>query len=95
MQWSGTLFEIGDPSFTLLRLEGTGFTYSGPGTPTGGTLTGFSLVQQGGTAVRVEGLSPLLDLAAAETVRLSGVRGALLRYLLSGTTSRPAAMAPR
>jgi Ca2+-binding RTX toxin-like protein len=80
---TGTVFEIGDPRFSLLRLEGTGFTYSSQGIPSGGTLMGFSLLQGGKTAVVVTGLSPLLTLKEAETIRGAGVANALLQYLLA------------
>lgn len=81
---SSTVFEVGDQRFTLLRLEGTGFTYSAPGVPTAGTLTGFSLLQGGMTTVTVTGLPSLLALPQAEALRLAGTPGALLRYLLAG-----------
>jgi Ca2+-binding RTX toxin-like protein len=81
---SGTVFEVGDPRFTILRLEGSGFTYLAQGVPNGGTVTGFTLLQAGVVAVRVTGLSPLLTLSQAEALRLGGEPGALLRYLLAG-----------
>jgi Ca2+-binding RTX toxin-like protein len=81
---SSTVFEVGDRRFTVLRLEGTGFTYSAPGVPSAGTLTGFSLLQGGITTVTVTGLPPLLTLPQAENLRLSGASGALLRFLLAG-----------
>jgi Ca2+-binding RTX toxin-like protein len=80
----GTVFEIGDPRFTILRLEGSGFTYSAPGVPSGGALTGFTLLQGGAIAVKATGLSPLLTLPQAEALRLSGEPGTLLKYLLAG-----------
>ncbi|WP_201832614.1 calcium-binding protein [Microvirga zambiensis] len=81
---TSTTFDVGDPRFTVLRLEGTGFAYSDAGVPTAGTLTGFSLRQGGVTTVAVTGLPPLLSLTQAEALRLEGTPGALLRYLLSG-----------
>jgi Ca2+-binding RTX toxin-like protein len=81
---TSTTFEVGDPRFTALRLEGAGFTYSTTGVPSAGTLTGFSLRQGGVTTVTVTGLPPLLALTQAETLRLDGTPGALLRYLLTG-----------
>ncbi|MEE1611401.1 calcium-binding protein [Microvirga sp. CF3016] len=79
-----TFFEIGDPRFTVLRLEGTGFIYSAPRVPSAGMITGFSLKQGGVTTVTVTGLPPLLSLTQAEALRLEGTPGSLLRYLLSG-----------
>jgi len=81
---TSSTFDVGDPRFTVLRLEGVGFTYSAQGIPSAGTLTGFSLRQGGVTTVTITGLPPLLSLAQAESLRLEGTPGALLRYLLSG-----------
>lgn len=79
-----TVFEVGDPRFTILRLEGTGFRYSSSGVPEAGTLTGFSLIQNGIVAVTVTNLSTHLSLRQVETLRLGGTPGAVLAYLLSG-----------
>ncbi|WP_112664653.1 calcium-binding protein [Microvirga flavescens] len=78
-----SVFEIGDARFTLLRLEGADFTYSAPGVPSSGILTGFSLVKNGIVAVTVTGLAPGLTLPQVERLRLEGSPGALLRYLLA------------
>ncbi|MGO4574219.1 calcium-binding protein [Microvirga sp. 2TAF3] len=80
---TSTVFEIGDPRFTILRIEGNGFTYSASGAPSGGTLTGFSLIRNGIALVTITELAPLLTLPQAEFLRLGGSPGALLRYLLA------------
>lgn len=81
---TSTVFEVGDPRFTVLRLEGTGFRYSSPGVPEAGTLTGFSLILNGTVAVTVTKLSTRLSLTQVEALRLGGAPGAVLAYLLSG-----------
>jgi Ca2+-binding RTX toxin-like protein len=80
---SATTFEVGDPRFTVLRLDGIGFGYSSPGVPNAGLITGFSLVQAGTVVASVANLAGSLELRQVESLRLSGVADVLLQYLLS------------